>query len=239
MGRRSFRGLPVASIGADDLGLGRLGHVQKTKAAALGELDAFVSHSWRDDGAKKYKGLRGWADAFEARESAPLIWLDKASIDQTDISTALACLVYLAGCRELLILAGPTYVERLWCVVEIFTYGWAANSTASRSSPSTRRRSRRLANSRPRTPSVIAPRTRRSCWARSRTASAHGAVQRLVRSTLSLQRRAEAVVEVAEEEADPDVVHMRGYEPPPDPTLECYEKRPEVPTPNLWVCDNF
>ena len=44
----------------------------------------------------------------------------------------------------------------------------------------------------------------------------------LVRSTLSLQRRAEAVVEVAEEkEADPDVVHMRGYKPPPDPTLEC------------------
>ena len=42
----------------------------------------------------------------------------------------------------------------------------------------------------------------------------------LVRSTLSLQRRAEAVVEVAEEEADPDVVHMRGYKPPPDPTLD-------------------
>ena len=40
----------------------------------------------------------------------------------------------------------------------------------------------------------------------------------LVRSTLSLQRRAEVV---AEEEADPDVVHMRGYKPPPDPTLEC------------------
>ena len=43
----------------------------------------------------------------------------------------------------------------------------------------------------------------------------------LVRSTLSLQRRAEAVVEVAEEEADPDVVHMRGHKPPPDPMLEC------------------
>ena len=42
----------------------------------------------------------------------------------------------------------------------------------------------------------------------------------LPRSTLSLQRRAEAVVEVAEEEADPDVVHMRGYKPPADPTLE-------------------
>ena len=125
MGRRSFRGLPVASIGADDLGSSSdSGMFQKTKAAALGELDAFVSHSWHDDGAKKYKGLRGWADAFEVREKrAPLIWLDKASIDQTDISTALACLpVYLAGCNTLLVLAGPTYTERLWCIVEVFTY---------------------------------------------------------------------------------------------------------------------
>jgi len=44
-------------------------------------------------------------------------------IDQTDIATALACLpVYLAGCSKLVIFAGPTYVERLWCVVEIYTF---------------------------------------------------------------------------------------------------------------------
>ena len=226
MGRRSFRGLPVASIGADDLGSSAdSGMFQKTKAAALGELDAFVSHSWHDDGAKKYKGLRGWADAFEAREKrAPLIWLDKASIDQTDISTALACLpVYLAGCRELLILAGPTYVERLWCVVEVYTYlrmggkldGIEVVALDAAALPSFGEFKAEDAK----------------CYSAEDKAKLLGAIENgfgstapfneLVRSTLSLQRRAEAVVEVAEEEADPDVVHMRGYKPPPDPTLEC------------------
>ena len=217
MGRRSFRGLPVASIGADDLGSSAdSGMFQKTKAAALGELDAFVSHSWHDDGAKKYKGLRGWADAFEAREKrAPLIWLDKASIDQTDISTALACLpVYLAGCRELLILAGPTYVERLWCVVEVYTYlrmggkldGIEVVALDAAALPSFGEFKAEDAK----------------CYSAEDKAKLLGAIENgfgstapfneLVRSTLSLQRRAEAVVEVAEEEADPDVVHMRGLQ---------------------------
>lgn len=30
--------------------------------------------------------------------------------------------MYLAGCKNLLVVAGPTYTERLWCVIEIFTY---------------------------------------------------------------------------------------------------------------------
>ena len=50
----------------------------------------------------------------------------KACIDQSaqsSITEALACLpVYLSGCRQLLVLAGPTYVTRLWCVLEIFTF---------------------------------------------------------------------------------------------------------------------
>eukprot|EP00962_Isochrysis_galbana_P015402 scaffold4419_cov128-Isochrysis_galbana.AAC.6 len=30
--------------------------------------------------------------------------------------------VYLAGCRELLVLAGPTYHSRLWCVMEMLVF---------------------------------------------------------------------------------------------------------------------
>ena len=30
--------------------------------------------------------------------------------------------VYLSGCQTLLIMAGPTYCSRLWCVMEIFTF---------------------------------------------------------------------------------------------------------------------
>ena len=43
--------------------------------------------------------------------------------DQDNIEQSLACLpVFLAGCQKLLIVAGPTYVTRLWCVIEIFTF---------------------------------------------------------------------------------------------------------------------
>ena len=30
--------------------------------------------------------------------------------------------IFLAGCQQLLIVAGPTYCERLWCVMEIFVF---------------------------------------------------------------------------------------------------------------------
>ena len=30
--------------------------------------------------------------------------------------------VYLAGCQKMLVAVGPTYLERLWCVLELFTF---------------------------------------------------------------------------------------------------------------------
>jgi hypothetical protein len=51
------------------------------------------------------------------------IWLDKACLDQSDITASLEGLpVFLAGCKQLLVLAGPTYASRLWCVMEIFIF---------------------------------------------------------------------------------------------------------------------
>ena len=48
---------------------------------------------------------------------------DKACIDQNNIQLSLACLpVFLAGCQTLLVVAGPTYCSRLWCVMELFTF---------------------------------------------------------------------------------------------------------------------
>ena len=85
----------------------------------MGEVHAFASHSWSDDGNLKYDRLHEWAGGDEEK----LLWLDKACIDQSDIAKSLACLpVFLSGCQELLILAGPTYASRLWCVMEIFTF---------------------------------------------------------------------------------------------------------------------
>ena len=51
------------------------------------------------------------------------MWLDKACIDQQNIEQSLAALpLYLAGCNRLVVVAGPTYQDRLWCVIEVFTF---------------------------------------------------------------------------------------------------------------------
>merc|ERR1711933_286297 len=53
----------------------------------------------------------------------PKIWLDKFYINQNDIVNDLRCLpIFLAGCKHMLVLIGPTYLNRLWCVVELFTF---------------------------------------------------------------------------------------------------------------------
>ena len=46
---------------------------------------------------------------------------DKVCIDQDNISRALRCLpVFVLSCNRILILAGDTYCERLWCVWCVF-----------------------------------------------------------------------------------------------------------------------
>ena len=47
--------------------------------AQLGEVDAFLSHSWHDDPTEKWDALNAWAAAFEAKHGRPpLVWFDKA-----------------------------------------------------------------------------------------------------------------------------------------------------------------
>jgi hypothetical protein len=61
----------------------------------------FVSHTDRD--------LLMYCHATPCR--------DKVCIDQSDIARALRCLpVFVFSCKRLLILAGNTYYDRLWCV---------------------------------------------------------------------------------------------------------------------------
>lgn len=49
-------------------------------------------------------------------------WLDKACIDQRNINDGLRSLpINVMACRRVLVLWGPTYAFRLWCVWELFT----------------------------------------------------------------------------------------------------------------------
>ena len=94
------------------------------RAAKLGECDGFISHSWSDDGKRKFRALSAWAHGFQrANGREPRVWLDKGCIDQQRIDESLVCLpIYLAGCHHLVVLVGPSYVRRLWCVMECFTF---------------------------------------------------------------------------------------------------------------------
>ena len=102
---------------------------EKTTHATFGEVDAFISHSWSDDGKDKFDALKAWekeelaSRATGKDKKGVTIWLDKACLDQRDIQASLAGLpVFISGCKHLLVLAGDTYAKRLWCVIELFVF---------------------------------------------------------------------------------------------------------------------
>lgn len=124
-GASRFRALAVNVLTEDDLRSSTdSGLFTKTERATLGSVHGFLSHSWSDDGTAKFVQIYKWALEARERSADPvLVWLDKACIDQADISANLAALpVFLSGCRELVVLAGRTYASRLWCCIELFTF---------------------------------------------------------------------------------------------------------------------
>ena len=115
----------------------------KTEPAVLGEVSCFLSHSWRDEDeapGAKYEVFERWARRYQEKTGEEAtVWLvlrplrltpllhatrrhtlrcaaqDKACIEQDNIDRSLTCLpIFLAGCKTLLIIAGPTYCTRLW-----------------------------------------------------------------------------------------------------------------------------
>lgn len=107
---------PVHAMPSSDTSATEVGDA--SYAAELGQVDAFVSHSWFDPPDAKWRALQAWGAEFKAAHGrAPLLWIDRACLDQTDLAAQLPSLpVYLAGCKSLLVLHGPTYLSRLWCV---------------------------------------------------------------------------------------------------------------------------
>merc|ERR1712228_928465 len=92
--------------------------------ASLNDCDAFISHSWHDEADAKWEALQLWRRKFVTEHGRePKVWFDKCCIDQNSIETDLRCLpMFLAGCRKIIVLCGPTYLCRLWCILELFTF---------------------------------------------------------------------------------------------------------------------
>ena len=102
------------------------GLYDKVEKAKMGGVDAFLSHSWRDDGDLKWEKMLDYKAEFEMSHDGaePLCWLDKACIDQSgDINASLRALpIFLLSSQCFVVLAGKSYTRRLWCVLEIFTF---------------------------------------------------------------------------------------------------------------------
>jgi hypothetical protein len=115
-----FRALPFDKLTVDDLTSSTDSNLyRKTSPAELGSVTAFMSHSWSDAAIPKFAMLSEWAHGHHE----PNLWLDKACVDQNNITEDLLNLpVFLASCQELLVLAGPSYCGRLWCVLELYTF---------------------------------------------------------------------------------------------------------------------
>lgn len=97
---------------------------ERSHPALIGEIDAFVSHSWHDDPQMKWDALQAWCNNFSHQHGrSPKLWLDFCCIEQRHIDAGLRCLpVYLAGCNSFLLIAGQTYCRRLWCAIELFVF---------------------------------------------------------------------------------------------------------------------
>lgn len=98
--------------------------VNLTDPCRFGECDAFMSHSWHDNVDLKWAALQEWRTEFVAENGRePRIWFDKCCINQTDIVEDLRGLpIFVSGCTKMLVMCGPTYLNRLWCLVELFTF---------------------------------------------------------------------------------------------------------------------
>jgi len=121
-----FRSIQLADLSFDDVANNTPDPdlFSRSSPETLHGCDAFVSHSWHDDPEAKWQAMQAWREDFVAeRGREPTVWLDKCCIDQNNIESDLRCLpIFLSGCRQLVIFCGPSYLSRLWCIMELFTF---------------------------------------------------------------------------------------------------------------------
>ncbi|KAG8461360.1 hypothetical protein KFE25_010547 [Diacronema lutheri] len=123
-GERRLRAVPCAQLTVDVFASSAVSAhwIGMSVPAELDAVDAFVSHSWHDPAGPKFDALMAWrGDFISAHKREPLVWLDRCCI--TRLGDDLPHLpIFLAASRQLLILAGPTWTKRLWCLVECFVF---------------------------------------------------------------------------------------------------------------------
>ncbi|CAE7681032.1 unnamed protein product [Symbiodinium pilosum] len=122
LGRKNLRCIEwkaqYAELWSENAGPG----FQLSRPAARGEtIDFFVSHSWGDDGNRKFRALHYLAEEFLVKHGRyPTFWVDKFCIDQSSVADGLRVLpVNVMACSKVVVLCGRTYPTRLWCAWEL------------------------------------------------------------------------------------------------------------------------
>lgn len=103
----------------------RLLDMEDTEAnAQVPRADAFIVHSWRDTNVTaKQLAIADWSRRFEAKhQRPPTVWLDMVIMDSS-LRTAeqpLQGLLAIARSSRLVVLWGPTLLDRLWTVFQLY-----------------------------------------------------------------------------------------------------------------------
>ena len=127
--RGRFRAIPAAVVVSTDALRKRhdgsqLAFAKFARRLPLGECDAFISHAWCDPPERRLSALIRWHATFQHTHGRPaLVWLDQFCIDAASKQADLACIgAFIAGCRQFVLLASPSFATRLWCVLELVTF---------------------------------------------------------------------------------------------------------------------
>ena len=85
-----------------------------------GDVDVFISHSWRDSPVEKWEMLNSFCnDFFRAHNREAKLWVDLYCLDPDSASEPQYHPVYLMSSERLLVLKGPTFTSRLWYVARL------------------------------------------------------------------------------------------------------------------------
>ena len=78
------------------------------------------SRSWWDDPSERFAAFQAWRAEFKREHKREAtVWLDKYCMQSDDAARSLPCLpLYVSGCRNLVLLRGPTLLGRMWCLIE-------------------------------------------------------------------------------------------------------------------------
>ena len=111
----------LAGVGGGDAARGALEALRDP--CRPGETDWFLSHSWHDDRAAKQAALAAIGSTLMQRTGREAtVWFDRVCVHPAFREESLQCVpVYVHACRGMLVLCGPTYFARLWCVWELYT----------------------------------------------------------------------------------------------------------------------